>query len=458
MDTQESMAASVWETASLRLRRQSASCYEKWFAQMLPVRLEDGGRRLVLGVSSDFFGEWVESNYRDLLDQALSDIDGKSYSWTFEEGYETPVPAVEVSVNQPPAPAEKISAPADAVILQYRETFDNFVVGDANRFAVETAKATVTQPGLYNPLFLYGDSGVGKTHLLCAAAVEARRKNPGLRTKYTSCSELLDNFYELISNHGSLSEFRSSLRDVDMLLVDDVHVLARKPQIQEEFFNLFNYFYNQRKQIILTSDKQPCEIAGLEPRLVTRFESGVAAEVCVPEVEGRLTILRQMREETLLPARLADPILEFIAEQISSSVRRLKGAFMRLASLATACGSVTLEEARQLLGPQIDDEMSARVVSMEAIQQKVAEQFGVSMADLMGSRRPRNIAEPRMVAMYLCRRYTRHSLPEIGTAFGKTHATVLNAVNKVPGLCRKDDVLRTRVHQVEKALGKKGGF
>lgn len=452
MDT-ESLAVQVWRTAAARLEKRYAEYYRLWFAQMVPVRLEEKGSRLILGVSCDFFGEWVESNYHDLLDDALTDIDGKSYTWKFEEGHEPPAEPVAAPV--PAAIPAAVVTPAPQV--HYRETFDNFVVGDANRFAVMTTQATVAKPGLYNPLFLYGDSGVGKTHLLCAAAMAAQQSNRALRTRYTSCSDLLDQFYDLISKHGSLSEFRASLRDVDMLLVDDVHVLARKPQIQEEFFNLFNYFYNQQKQIILTSDKQPCEIEGLEPRLVTRFESGVTAEVCVPEVEGRLTILRRMRDETLLPARLADPILEFIAEQISSSVRRLKGAFMRLASLATACGGVTMEQAEQLLAPQIDDELATRVVSMEVIQQKVAEQFGISMADLMGNRRPRNIAEPRMVAMYLCRRHTHHSLPEIGSAFGKTHATVLNAVNKVPELCRRDDALRTRVRQIEKSLGRKGG-
>lgn len=456
MDTQESLAVRVWRVAAARLQERHAECYRMWFAQMVPVRLDKDGTELILGVSCDFFGEWVVSNYHDLLDDALTDIDGQSYTWAFEEGYE-PVPEPETATIPAAEPVPEVKVPA-APQVQYRETFDNFVVGDANRFAVMTTQATVAKPGLYNPLFLYGDSGVGKTHLLCAAAVAAQQHNRALRTRYMSCSELLDRFYEIISRHASLLEFRASLRDVDMLLVDDVHVLARKPQIQEEFFNLFNYFYNQQKQIILTSDKQPCEIEGLEPRLVTRFESGVTAEVCVPEVEGRLMILRMMRDETLLPARLADPILEFIAEQISSSVRRLKGAFMRLASLATAYGDVTMEQAEQLLAPQIDDELATRVVSMEVIQQRVAEQFGISMADLMGNRRPRNIAEPRMVAMYLCRRHTRHSLPEIGSAFGKTHATVLNAMNKIPELCRKDDALRTRVRQIEKSLGRKGGF
>ncbi len=455
MGSEKGLAAAVWKTAAGRLKTHHRELFLRWFAQIAPLRIEKKNQ-LVLGVASDFYIEWVESNYRDILDDALKGLDGTDYSWVLEVVPDLPPEAAkpEVPVSEPAAEPASTPVPA-AGGMPAQATFENFVIGDANRFAVMTAKATVTSPGLYNPLFLYGASGVGKTHLLCAAAIAAKEGNRNLRTRYTSCSELLDNFYDLISNHGSLSEFRASLRDVDMLLVDDVHVLARKPQIQEEFFNLFNFFYNQQKQIILTSDKQPCEIEGLEPRLVTRFESGVTAEVCVPEVEGRLTILRRMREETLQPAKLSDPILEFIAEQISSSVRRLKGAFMRLASLATAFGNVTLEQAEQLLAPQIDDELAGRMVSMEVIQQRVAEQFGISMADLMGNRRPRNIAEPRMVAMYLCRQHTHHSLPEIGNAFGKTHATVLNAVNKVPELCRRDDSLRSRVHQIEKSLGRK---
>ena len=438
-------AEAVWAVAAKRLRQRNEGCYRQWGSRIVPVRFGEGGE-LVLGVEDDYFGDWVTNYFSDMLTEALRDIDGVTYGFSFEAGH-TPPPAEEPPVK--PRRAEK--APRRGP--EY--TFANFVVCEANRYAFTAVKTAVESPGVYNPLFLYGISGCGKTHLLRAAEAEAA--DSGMRVRYAACSELLDNFYALLQQKGDLNRFRSSLRDADVLLIDDVHVLAGKTQLQEEFFKLFNYLYSRGKQIVLTSDKQPCEIQGLEERLITRFESGLTTEVSIPEVEGRVAILRMMRDESYVKVRLDDTILQFLAEQISSSVRRLKGAFMRLASLATACGGVTMEQAEQLLAPQIDDELATRVVSMEVIQQKVAEQFGISMADLMGSRRPRNIAEPRMVAMYLCRRHTHHSLPEIGNAFGKTHATVLNAMNKVPELCRRDDALRTRVRQIEKALGRKGG-
>ena len=239
-----------------------------------------------------------------------------------------------------------------------------------------------------------------------------------------------------------------------MLLIDDVHVLAGKTQLQEEFFKLFNYLYSRGKQIVLTSDKQPCEIQGLEERLITRFESGLTTEVGIPEVEGRFAILRMMRDEAFVKVRLDDTILQFLAEQISSSVRRLKGAFMRLAALASLHHTerLTVEQAEQLLAAQLGKESSARNIPMDLIQRRVAERFGLTVADIRGNRRPRNIAEPRMVAMFLCRKLTRHSLPEIGAAFDKTHATILNAVNKVPELCAHDDSLRRAVQQLEVQL------
>lgn len=184
-------------------------------------------------------------------------------------------------------------------------TFENFVVGAENRHAFAAAKTAAEEPGLYNPLYLYGTSGVGKTHLLQAVTVEVRRRNPKAVVRYATCDELLNDFYNLLQQHRSLSEFRSSVRDVDVLLVDDVHSLAKKTQMQEEFFNLFNTLYSQRKQIILTSDRQPCEISDLDKRLESRFESGMTAEVGVPEFEARLAILRMWRNDVLnkAPAR-----------------------------------------------------------------------------------------------------------------------------------------------------------
>ncbi len=457
METRDRSASSVWTIAAGRLQSKSLQCYRQWFAQVTPLRLEEDSV-LVLGVPDDFYGEWLVENYSDLLGEVLADIDGMDFSCLFESGHLPAAPAPAPTAKKAAAPAVAAATPAAADNLLTRvslikHSFDNFIVSDENRLAYMSVRAAVESPGLYNPLYLYGASGVGKTHLLQAAAQAAQTMEQPLRVRYTSCSELLESFYDLLAQKR-LGEFRSSLRDIDLLLVDDVHMLANKPQIQEEFFNLFNNLSHQQKQIILTSDKQPCEIKGLEARLVTRFESGVTAEIGVPEVEGRLAILRMMREDTLIKVKLGDPILEFLAQQISSSVRRLKGAFMRLASYASMRGNtpLTVEQAETLLAVQLSQESASKSISIDTIQRQVAAQFGISIADILGSKRPKNIAEPRMAAMYLCRRLTSHSLPEIGAAFGKTHATIINAVAKVPELCDRDEPFRRTVQKIEQQL------
>ena len=435
-------AEAVWAVAAKRLRQRNEGCYRQWGSRIVPVRFGENGE-LVLGVEDDYFGDWVTNYFSDMLTEALRNIDGVTYGFSFEAGH-TPPPA-----EEPPAkPRRAEKAPRRGP--EY--TFANFVVCEANRYAFTAVKTAVESPGVYNPLFLYGISGCGKTHLLRAAEAEAA--DSGMRVRYAACSELLDNFYALLQQKGDLNRFRSSLRDADVLLIDDVHVLAGKTQLQEEFFKLFNFLYSRGQQIVLTSDKQPCEIQGLEERLITRFESGLTTEVGIPEVEGRFAILRMMRDETFVKVRLDDTILQFLAEQISSSIRRLKGAFLRLAALASLHHNerLTVEQAEQLLAAQLGKESSARNIPMDLIQRRVAERFGLTVADIRGNRRPRNIAEPRMVAMYLCRRLTKHSLPEIGAAFDKTHATILNAVNKVPELCSHDDTLRRAVQQLEVQL------
>ncbi len=463
MQNQAGSVIDIWSVAAERLKSKSEQCYRQWFQPVVPVRFEDDGL-LVLGVPDDFFGEWLENNYGDLLHDVLSDIHGADFSYVLEPGHIAPPPPPEAApVAAPPVIDADVAGqpmrsappmPASMRVSLVKHSFENFVVSEENRYAHMAVKSAVESPGLYNPLYVYGASGVGKTHLLQAAVHAAQTAPRPMRVRYTACSELLDNFYDLLSQRRSLSEFRSSLRDVDILLVDDVHMLAGKTQMQEEFFNLFNVLYQQQKQIILTSDKQPCEIKGLEARLVTRFESGVTQEIGVPEIEGRLAILRMMREDTLIKVKLGDSILEFLAQHISSSVRRLKGCFMRLASYASMRGStpLTVQQAEELLSVQIAQESVDRTISMETIQKQVAGQFGISVADILGTKRPKNIAEPRMVAMYLCRRLTSHSLPEIGSAFGKTHATILNAVGKVPELCEKDETFRRTVQQLEHQL------
>ncbi|QSH41701.1 chromosomal replication initiator protein DnaA [Lentisphaerota bacterium ZTH] len=456
MRKEETKAEIIWNEAASRLQRQlHKTTYEQWFQNILPVNLD--GNVIVLGVSDDFFADWLKDNFDDVLSDALASIDDIDYAYKFEYGH-TPekntrgkTALKEISAS-PERSESKVKLPSKRPSnCLSRHTFENFVVGEENRYAYTAAKTAAENAGLYNPLYIYGGTGIGKTHLLQAVAHESLIKDPSIRIKYTTCEEFLNNYVDSLrlKKHA---EFRSSVRNVDILLVDDVHMLANKTQLQEEFFNTFNTLYNQNKQIILTSDKQPCEIAGLEDRLVSRFESGVTTEINAPGFETRLAILKMMQEEHLV--KLEDDVLQFIAANISSSVRRLKGALLRLVAFASAMSvsAISVEKAETLLHKLLEEENASKTISLEAIQRAVAEHFDIRVNDILSSKRPKNIAEPRMVAMFLCRKLTAFSFPEIGTAFGKNHATVMNACKKVPELCSKNENMRRSVSLLERQL------
>ncbi len=441
----------IWAVASERLRARSESLYKNWVERMVPLRLN--GSEITVGVDNDFICRFLSDNFGDLFAEALCGVDGADYTLVLEPGHRPQEP-------EPGPVAKSESAPAAPTAMRPRLaadanefTFDNFIVGEENRHAFAAALATAEEPGLYNPLFLFGTNGVGKTHLLQAVAGELRRRNPRLVIRDTTCDELLNDFYDLLMQKRSLSAFRSSVRDVDVLLVDDVHRLAKKSQMQEEFFNLFNTLYRRHRQIILTSDRQPCEISDIDKRLSTRFESGMISEVGMPEFEARLAMLRLWQSKMLTQNPLPEEFLEFLAENIASSVRRLKSAYFRLATYASLNGgNLTIERAEELLHAQLVQESAARTVSIESIQRAVAGQYSISIADMLGDKRVRNIAEPRMIAMYLSRRLTRHSSTEVGEAFGRNHATVLHAEKQIPLLCRKNDSLRRTISQLERQL------
>ena len=453
----------IWAVVSERLRQLNRPCYEQYICRLVPLRCAD--QVLTIGVPDDFFGEFLRDQYGDLIDDALKNISGSDYVYEFEAGHEAPAaaepepqPQVSESVVQRPRVGDpggsSISGNRPRMSSSYEHTFENFIVGDENRIAFAAAKTAAEEPGmLYNPLYIYGTNGIGKTHLLQAVAAHLRKVSGNIRIRSTTCDEMLNDFYELLTQRKSLSEFRSSMCDVDVLLVDDVHRLAKKPQMQEEFFNVFNTLYRQNKQIILTSDRQPCEISDIDKRLSTRFESGMIAELNMPEYEARLTMLRMWRSEALTKSPLSDDLLDFLAQNISSSVRRLKGAFLRLTTYASLSGAeLSITQAEDLLHAQIEQEIASRNVSPEVIQRTVAAHFGISIADLLGEKRTKNIAVPRMVAMFLCRELTKCSSNEIGAAFGKNHATILNAEKKIPAFCEKDDDLRRSVTQIKHQL------
>ena len=285
-----------------------------------------------------------------------------------------------------------------------------------------------------------------------AVAHQVRLGNPRAVVRYATCEEILNSFVESLQSHN-YATFRSQLRNVDMLLVDDIHMLGKKGELQEQFFNAFNVLYAENRQIILTSDKRPSEIVGLEARLISRFEQGVTTEIYAPGLEVRIAILRGMQEEFMV--RFGDDILEFIASRISSNVRRLRGALMRLLSRVSLHPelSITLENVEDILHPVFEEEHSVKQVTVEEIQKKVAEHYNLRLSDLLSDKRPKCIAEPRMIAMYLARKLTGQSFPQLGSAFGRNHATIMNAWSKVPELCGRSEELRRSVALLERQLG-----
>jgi|GEM_PF-811857 len=505
-------AEAVWEIASRRLRQRNENSFVQWFSKMLPLRVEERVEKkvLVLGVPDDFFGQLAEDCCGDFLAEALLQIEGVDYSYLFETGYcaidlnnlrplnsassekkctevvndepeqpelfsfesEEPAPVKE----EAPAPVSPVAAvpevenvspaaapvvPGVAVTLPRwnanSATFENFIVSDDNNGAYTAARAVSSEPGnLYNPLFIYGTNGIGKTHLLQAIAHEISVMRPGCNVRCVPCSDLVNDFYRIMSEHRNTVEFRDQLLESDVLLIDDVHGLAKKVQMQEDFFSVFNTLIGQGKQIVMTCDRQPCEIADIDKRLTTRFESGVVCQIGMPEYEARMVILRMWRKNILTNTWLPDDVLEFLATNIRSSVRRLKSAFMTLSFHASLSGKADLSvaDAEEQLHAQIAEEITSRSISIEDIQRTVAEFFNLTIADLLGSKRTKNIAEPRMVAMVLARELTTDSSTAVGAAFGRNHATILHAEKQVKLLCDKDETMRRAVTQIKRKLQK----
>lgn len=443
----------IWtKTCELLKSRLHQATYEQWFSSIVPISFD--GERIALGVSDDFFADWLKENFGDILAASLSEAAGRKISFVLETGHvsieSSNATAEDELASVPEAgPGNRKAHPGSAAAS--RHTFTNFVVGEENRYAYAAAKTAADTPGVYNPLYIYGGTGIGKTHLLQAVANQVLARSRRAVVKYVTCEEFLNSYVDSLRNKRH-AEFRSSVRKVDVILVDDVHMLANKTQLQEEFFNTFNSLYNENKQIILTSDKQPCEIVGLEDRLVSRFESGVTTEINAPGFETRLAILRMMQEEHLI--KIDEEVLVFLSTRISSSVRRLKGALLRLVAFASAMSNrkITLEDAESLLHKVLEEESASRIISIYAIQKAVADHFDIRVNDILSEKRPKNIAEPRMVAMYLCRKMTNHSFPEIGAAFGKNHATIMNANKKIPELCQKDEGMRRSIALIQRQL------
>ena len=458
MNQGEMTAAELWEKACAVIKNKiPQDTYTQWFESVVPVRMNDGS--LILGVCDEMFASWFENSYSDIIAEGLAAAAGRPVKFGIEAGHlKEPLHVEDECTESIPAIApvpETPSIPVSAPNCQAAFTFRNFVVGEENRYAYSAAMTAATTPGVFNPLYIYGSTGMGKTHLIQAVANHVIANNPKAVVRYVTCEQFLNSYLDSLHNKSvfhSHFEFRNYFREVDVLLIDDVHQLGGKEQLQEEFFNTFNTLHNAGKQIILTSDKQPSDIPGLEARLVTRFQSGVTTQITAPTYETRLSILQHEQTEQL---KLAPEILQYVAARVSSSIRTLKGALMRLVAYAsmTKSPSVPMAVAEDLLADLLDKEAESRKVPIDGIQQTVAERFGLRVNDLTGSKRPKNIAEPRMIAMYLSREMTDHSLVEIGSAFGgRNHATVLHALSQVEKMTKASEDTRRVISNLQRKI------
>ena len=436
----------LWSALSEKLKAiVDPNSYSIWIAQIKPVELTK--EKLILSVDNEWAKTWITNNYAPLMSQVISAAfpnERRQIVLQVAPSAQEPLP--------PPPPPKKARAESRCIgTLNDNFTFDEFVVGPSNSWAHAAALAVAKKPGVaYNPLFIYGDTGIGKTHLMQAVGHRILEQ-PGKVVAYISTETLLNEYVNSIKS-DTAREFREKYRGVDVLLIDDVQFMASKSGIQEEFFNTFNALYTAKKQIIITSDRPASEIAGLEQRLVSRFNAGMATQIECPNFETRLAILRYKQSSLAKP--LSDEIQTFIAENVKSNVRALEGAMNRAMALRDFSGGepITIEKLRYFLRDLLDKEKEGDI-TLETIQKTVAEFFSIRRSDLLSTDKMRSVAIPRQIAMYLSRRLTHASLPEIGSAFEKTHGTVFHACAQIQGRLTVDSDLRANVRSIVTKLG-----
>jgi len=428
----------VWPGVSRHLRAQvTPQEYETWFAP-LRMRLED--RQAIFTVPNRFFADWIHDRYGALLGEALAVVTGRPLEASFEVARARPMSA---PLQQAPAPARP-----QGLNLNPAYIFDSFVVGPCNELAHAASLAVADNPGQhYNPLMIFGGSGLGKTHLVSAIGNFLAGREPISRVHYTSSEAYSNELIQAVRFDG-IQTFRDKYRQVDCLIIEDIQFLSGRERTQEEFFHTFESLFQAGKQIVLTSDKLPRDIPGLAGRLRTRFEWGLLADLQTPDTETKIAILQRKAADKNLA--LSRQVAAYLAKQPESSVRVLEGYLNRLMAVSRLRGrEADLELARQVVGPLA----SERQVSVEEVFRTVAAHYGLKVAELKSSRKSRDISRPRQVAMYLARRLTNLSFPEIGKALGgKDHSTVVKGVQRVENLMAQDPELTDTVRAVENAV------
>jgi len=437
--------------------RMTPRNFDLWIRPLTVRAIDKQAVRLL--APNQYLKEWFEDNYQASVEFELSRIAQCPLHIVVEVSHQAGMGAErvqclqpqEAALNSPQAPASAAAQPPE---LNTRYRFDTFVVGPSNQFAHAAAELVLRRPGTkYNPLFIYGGSGLGKTHLLQAIGQATYEHDPTSRVRYVTSEQFMNEFISGVRQRSqkSIEEFRTRYRaECDVLLVDDVQFLAGKSNTEQEFFHTFNSLHDRAVQIVLTSDKPPSHMPELEERLRSRFQWGLMVDIMPPEFHTREAIIRAKARQDQIP--LCEDVVRFLAENIQSNVRELEGALIRLAAFSSLQGKpITVEFAQQTLLSIL--QRGQKKVSIEHIQRTVASYFNIRVQDLRGSRRPRSIAYPRQIAMHLCRKLTDASLSEIGRRFGgKDHTTVLAADRKIEHLATQDDETRTSLDALRELI------
>lgn len=414
---------------------------QNWIEPIQPALSENV---LILSVPSKYHYDWIVAHFQDEINSAVEQLtDGSiKIKWRLPK-----TEAIYEESDMAQGYQENFVESIPGFQLNPKYTFENFVVGSSNRLAHAAALAVAEAPAkAYNPLFIYGGVGLGKTHLMQAIGHYVRKKRKNYKIVYTTTEQFSNDLINAIYRKN-ISSFQMKYRNVDVLLIDDIHFIAGKERTQEEFFHTFNALHEAHRQIVITSDRPPKEIPGIEERLCSRFEWGLIADIQPPELETRIAILKKKAFQ--MQIALSDEVVYYIAENIQSSIRELEGCLIRLAaSVSISKREIDLEFVKQSLAGFLLNK-KGRTIDLATIQKTVANYYNLSLAELLGKKRSKDVVQPRQIAMYLCRKYTNSSYPDIAKSFGKVdHTTVLHAYNKIEEMIKHDHNLRRIIEQI----------
>lgn len=438
----------IWNKTTEHLKdKLDSAVIETWITPLKPKSHD--GQTILLEAPDVFFKDWVNQHYKDIIQNAITQVLAKDTLLSLT----TSASAADAGKEKTSFSPLKISSnTTNAQGLNPRYTFDNFVIGHSNRHAHAYSLAVAGAPGKsYNPLFIYGGVGLGKTHLIQAIChyIIKNKKETSLKICYMSSERFTNELIDAIQHH-STANFRQKYRNMDILVIDDINFIAGKESTQEEFFHTFNTLYDSHKQIIISSDRPPKEISNLQERLVSRFSWGLTTDIQPPDLETRVAILKKKIERE--PVNMPDDVIFFIAQLIKTNIRELEGALVRIIAYSLLEEKViTMDLTKEVLKDLLREPQ--KLITVDFIQRCVAEDFGITLYDLKTKKRTKTIVLPRQVAMYLSRELTDLSLPEIGNCFGgKDHTTVLHSYNKVKDTLGKNEIFKNRIERIAKVI------